>query len=150
MSSSAVGVRPFRPLWQRALPPHSAVIRVRKIHFRLASCFLLKDWGFDAGGLGTSLPTSTGHARARREVGRLILQAPSIVPTPRFPEMRFGKRYTSRRSFQSRLKTGAPSTEGCSRECLRLHLGHSTHGAGCFCGWWGEMVLNGRCAGVVG
>ncbi len=39
-----------------------------------------------AAGLGTARPTSAGHARARREVGRLVLQAPSSLATRRFPE----------------------------------------------------------------
>ncbi len=47
----------------------------------------------DGGGLRTVRPTSAGHARARREVGRLVLQPPSSIAPCRLPEIRFGKRY---------------------------------------------------------
>ncbi len=44
--------------------------------------------GFDGGWLRTASPTSAEHAQAGREVGRLVLQAPSSVATRRFPKIR--------------------------------------------------------------
>ena len=40
--------------------------------------------GFDGGGLRTASPTSTGHASAQREVGRLVLKPPPSVSTLAF------------------------------------------------------------------
>jgi len=40
--------------------------------------------GFDGGWLRTASPTSTGHASAQREVGRLVLKPPPSVSTLAF------------------------------------------------------------------
>ena len=40
--------------------------------------------GFDGGWLRTAIPTSTGHASAQREVGRLVLKPPPSVSTLAF------------------------------------------------------------------
>ena len=37
--------------------------------------------GSDDGGLRTARPTHTGHARAQRKVGRLVLKPPPSVST---------------------------------------------------------------------
>jgi len=75
---------------RRRAPPRTAL---RNSPWQIMTPILsMEIVGFDGGWLRTASPTSSRHAHAHREAGRLVLKPPSRVATHGIAEICFGKR----------------------------------------------------------